>query len=712
MLLKSLAGVAIAACLTGVNAVTVPGLDSLSKQAAELVRRDSFLEPVYDTLTAADSDFITFHLKNLTSLTTNSSKCNSCKTRVKFAKNLLEENPDKSHLISLLVYKQCLQANNNSDTKCNLKDFFITTNEKHFFDIDSEGQKFAATGTSAVNFWDNDFLHMLQNFNTSSDLDLTYYCYYKWSSCNLPETPDVNEMFGVNEWYPEKKEEYNSPPNYTNNSDTFNVLHISDFHIQLRYTLGSESNCSVTPCCLPESYNSKLTTKNYNFTTAFENSGADLNEIDIAFYPDAHYDDNDVFVPGSYYNFPKYRGWSYVSQPATTWGGYKCDSPEVLLNNTMSYIKLAHGDKEFEFTIFTGDLVDHDKIHCSPDATKEAETKCFSIMKHYLGDIPVLASLGNHDTFPYGQLSPIDYEFNNSYNWDSDLINQIYLDNKWMNDNVSIESLRSHYSGFAYESKRGLKVISLNSNAYYQKNLWSYINLSTNADAFGQWEFLINELVESESKGQRVWLMAHIPSGDFDALPIQSKIFAQIVERFSPYTIANVFFGHTHQDEFKILYSTNSSKEIEDVINMAWIVQSVTPLANYNPSWRYYEVENESFNIINSYSYYTQLNETFVDGALEPKWLFEYSLRDTYDPEHSWPTDAPLNSTFFHKYLMENLKNQTDISFNQKYTDIRFRHSPFIDDCSNGTVVSDDCYNSNWCATSNFLSDEYINCQR
>ena len=86
-----------------------------------------------------------------------------------------------------------------------------------------------------------------------------------------------------------------------------------------------------------------------------------------------------------------------------------------------------------------------------------------------------------------------------------------------------------------------MKVIGLNSNFYYGDNLWSYGETTTKPDKFGIWKFLIDELVDSESHGQRVWILAHIPSNNYDVLPIQSHIFAAIVKRFSPYTIANLF---------------------------------------------------------------------------------------------------------------------------------------------------------------------------
>ena len=135
-------------------------------------------------------------------------------------------------------------------------------------------------------------------------------------------------------------------------------------------------------------------------------------------------------------------------------------------------------------------------------------------------------------------------------------------------------------------------------------------------------------------------------------------------------------------------------------------------MAFYNPSWRYYEVQHESFNIMNSYNYYTLLNETFVNGGAEPIWRFEYSARDLYDPEHTWPTDAPLNATFWHKYVATQLKNETNIEFNQKFLEIQYRYGPGVTDCDNNGTVSDDCYNQNYCVVGNFFSDDYQNCLR
>ncbi|KAK6198834.1 sphingomyelin phosphodiesterase [Scheffersomyces amazonensis] len=687
---------------------TVPGLNQLTKLNKRATTNP--IDSIYNDLSDVETDFINDHITNLTSF--NGTKCNACKNKIKYGQTLLNEYPDQSHLVSLLLYKYCLVSNNNTESKCDNTDFFVTTNSDNYENFNTSSTS-GVTSVGSVNFYDNDFLHLLKNFNVSSDLDLTYYCYFKGSTCDLPETPDVNELYGVNTWYPAKKPEYSVEPAYTNNTERFNVLHITDFHLQQYYQVGTESNCTSTPCCLKTSVAGTLPGKNYNFTDYYTSLDPNNKNYGISFYPDAYYDENDNYHTGEYYDFPAHRGWNFESLPATSFGGYLCDIPELLFNNTMKYVSQAHADKDFEFVVFTGDLVSHDLLNCDPQMTKDEEIISFNIMKHYLKDIPVFPTLGNHDTFPYGQLAPLHFDANNSYNWNEVLMNNLWNQLGWL-AGTNVSTLNEHYSGFSYVTPRGLKVISLNSNAYYQKNLWSYIDLSTNGDLFGQWQFLIDELVASEEIGQRVWIMAHIPNGDSDALPLQSRIFGQIVERFSPYTIANIFYGHTHQDQFHILHSSNTTSgdtAAADIVNMAWVLQSVTSIQYLNPSWRYYEVENESFNIMNSYNYYTKLNETFTNSGAEPNWNFEYSARDLYDPNSTWPLSSPLNATFWNDYVLQKVANQSDVEFNQLYADLQYRYSPGTPNCKNGTEVSKACYNGNFCVLSNFYSDDYINCQ-
>lgn len=686
---------------------TIPGLQSLQKQ--EKSKRDtSIINNVLQYLSPHDNDFINTHLANLTAY--NASLCDLCKNKLKYAKSLLTEYPKKDHLISLLMYKYCLYLNKNNEASCDNVDFFVTTtgsNTEKSADLYDGG----LTGVTSVSFYDSDFLKVLKALNVSSPLEISYYCFYKGGGCPLPKTPDIDELYNFLAKLPAKPDYAKVSPVYNGTQEKFNVLHLSDFHIQLRYQVGSEANCSQGICCLPESYNSALTNPKFNFSSSFTALG-DRNQIEsgYSFYPNAFYASNGSYIKGNYYDIPKDRGFASEFQPATSFGSYLCDAPELLMNNTLKYIGEVSAGKNFEFSIFTGDLVDHDEYHCDANTTKTAEITSFNLMKYFLKQIPVYPTLGNHDTFPYGQLTPASMNYNQSYNWNDELMAKLWLNNGWLNE-TQADYVKNHYSGFAVTTSRGLKVISLNSNCYYQKNLWAYVNMTNDYDIFGQWQFLVDELTESERVGQRVWIISHIPPADYDALPIQSAVFKKIVERFSPYTIANMFYGHTHRDQFRILYSSNNT-DVDSALQMAWVSQSVTPNAYNNPSWRYYEVEDKSFNIINSYNYYTQLNATFSNAGDEPDWQYEYSARDLYDTNHTWPSTAPLNATFWHTYVAAKVQDQSNIEMNQMFSNMQYRMSPFVPNCKNGSIVSTQCRHENYCVVSNFLSDQYIQCSK
>ena len=71
------------------------------------------------------------------------------------------------------------------------------------------------------------------------------------------------------------------------------------------------------------------------------------------------------------------------------------------------------------------------------------------------------------------------------------------------------------------------------------KNLYAFWEVLS-IDSFGMWKFLIKELIESERIHQRVWIVAHLPT-NHQSLPLPTRVFAQIIERFSPQVIAAIF---------------------------------------------------------------------------------------------------------------------------------------------------------------------------
>lgn len=71
------------------------------------------IDPVYGNLDAEDIDFIDTNLKVFTEDT--ASKCGQCKNRIRYARSLIEQYPEKSHLVTLLLFKHCLVTNNGTE---------------------------------------------------------------------------------------------------------------------------------------------------------------------------------------------------------------------------------------------------------------------------------------------------------------------------------------------------------------------------------------------------------------------------------------------------------------------------------------------------------------------------------------------------------------------------------------------------------------------
>jgi hypothetical protein len=130
-----------------------------------------------------------------------------------------------------------------------------------------------------------------------------------------------------------------------------------------------------------------------------------------------------------------------------------------------------------------------------------------------------------------------------------------------------------------------------------------------------------------------------------------TNLFYQIIDRYSPHVIANVFFGHTHEDEQMIYYANNGTvQSLDTALTPGWIGPSVTPLNNLNSGFRLYEVDTGSFDIYDAYTFYADVNAfpALQHASHGPTFKFEYSTRQAYGPAAAWPADAPLNATFWH----------------------------------------------------------------
>ena len=169
---------------------------------------------------------------------------------------------------------------------------------------------------------------------TAATGDYQAWCYYNWYECDAPPVIEINET----EWFSPKPSGLVAPPP---SGQTFNVLHLTDWHLDPRYDIGSEANCSQYLCCRPYATNTKLDTTYVN-----------------------------------------------ASVPASRWGYLYCDTPPdlgiSLFNELPNFVNLS----TVEYAIFTGDIVSHDNDdQLSQAYISYEETVTYQTFKAHLGNI-------------------------------------------------------------------------------------------------------------------------------------------------------------------------------------------------------------------------------------------------------------------------------------------------------------------------------------
>ncbi|KAL9046022.1 MAG: hypothetical protein Q9214_001042 [Letrouitia sp. 1 TL-2023] len=491
---------------------------------------------------------------------------------------------------ALAIAKQVAQV-----TPTSVPGMLVTLCDKYQYQSNASCQQSFGASTYG-SFWTQ-----ILAFADPGGLDSQYICNtLSDDSCSQPAVSplDTTDLFPK-----PKPENATAPPP---SGVRAKVLHLSDFHIDPRYVVGAEANCTGGLCCRP----------------GVHAAGLSLPQIEL---------------------------------PAPLYGAYLCDTPYFLGLAALQSIGPLTGTSTADplaFAIYTGDLVSHDgPYQLSRAYTEYAEDSVFSMFKQYITG-PVYAVLGNHDSNPQDADAPHSEPdgLGQQLSWNYNHVAGLWEQNDWLNSSA-VDNARLNYGAYSAKTGLGLRIITLNTDFWYNANRLNYYNM-TNPDVSGMQAFLIEELQAAEDAGERVWILGHVPSGydGVNTLPNPSNLFYQIVDRYSPHVIANVFFGHTHRDEFMIYYANNaSSQTAADALTTGWIGPSITPLTSLNSGFRMYEVDTATFDVYEAYTWYADVSAfSSIDPAVSgPTYELEYSSRDTYNV-FGWSSDAPLNATFWH----------------------------------------------------------------
>jgi sphingomyelin phosphodiesterase len=367
-----------------------------------------------------------------------------------------------------------------------------------------------------------------------------------------------------------------------------------------------------------------------------------------------------------------HTGSKNASLPASRFGSLFCDTPADLGLSTFNTMPQFFEKEDISFAIYTGDIVSHDGADQLSRAYVEySEAETYRIFKSAMGNVPIFPTLGNHDSLPEAFNTPnsMNPPSGNLFSWNYEMVSSLWAKDGWITPDEA-KYASTHYGAYAHTTREGLRVISLNSDFWYTRSIYSYINF-TNPDQSGILEFLADELTKCEQKGQRAWVISHVLTGydGTQSLPNPSGLFHSIVRRFSPTTIAGVFFGHTHEDQIQLYYDFKPSSlrngtlrnttnvDYTKPLMVGYIGPSVTPLTGNNAGYQRLQVDRKTFSIMGTQTYFANMTNSLAWST--PIWELEYDTRKEYTYHSSWPKNAPLNATFWHRVTEQMLQNQT-----------------------------------------------------
>ncbi|CAO3630849.1 unnamed protein product [Cunninghamella echinulata] len=236
-------------------------------------------------------------------------------------------------------------------------------------------------------------------------------------------------------------------------------------------------------------------------------------------------------------------------QLSKTFGTSGCDSPIVLAQKTMDWIKKEWKDK-LDFVVWTGDNVRHDwdkTIKRDRSSVYKTNQLMATMMHDTLGSIPVIPSLGNNDVVPHNQMIDGDLDKNTNQ------LLKYYFD-LWQDWIPQDQHDQFQLQGsFIHTVAPHLKVLSLNTMYFIKKNERSD-GCKHYGSAKKQMNWFEQQLSLAKKNGDKVLVIGHVPPTE----EYKQSCFSDYIQIASTYSdiIIGHLYGHLNKDHF-LLYDAS-----------------------------------------------------------------------------------------------------------------------------------------------------------
>jgi sphingomyelin phosphodiesterase len=257
--------------------------------------------------------------------------------------------------------------------------------------------------------------------------------------------------------------------------------------------------------------------------------------------------------------------------------------PLKSIANAFDDINERHPDLDLIY--FTGDIVDHGLHLTSVSYNQNSYATVHELMMEKFPNTKIYWTLGNHEPHPLNVFAP-DYvtEPGLTTNWLYEMAAEKW--STWLPNETQETIKKGGY--YTVLLRDGLRLIVLNNNVCNTYNYWVLFDPQYLGK---QLQWFHDTLLAAEASGEKVHVLTHIPSGEFDAFKVWVREYRAVLDRFWD-TIVAQFVGHSHFNTFNVYYS----RENPDLaIGQMWNGGSVSTYEDLNSNYNVYSVDAESF---------------------------------------------------------------------------------------------------------------------
>ncbi len=256
-------------------------------------------------------------------------------------------------------------------------------------------------------------------------------------------------------------------------------------------------------------------------------------------------------------------------------------------------------------------------------------------------ETPIYFSLGNNDSYngDYAIIDNGQFLQNTSELFFKNFIHP-GKDTTTFNDEKMdfLKTYSKHgYYNISFPAINNCRIIGLNTIFFSTNYAADSLTPSPGSEQLVWFE---KQLSNAEKTSEKIWLLLHIPPG-VNVYSTQNnssisnvKVSLQwrepynekFIELFQKYhkTITASFAGHTHMDDFRLIYTPDSLNR--KPVGFIHITPSVSPVFGNNPVFEIIKVNPENGSLTDAVAYYVNLNDSLPEFKEEYLYTSAYSV--------------------------------------------------------------------------------------